>query len=272
MTRSKPSSNFEIINRLGAIQPMRGLSSWKLVSLITLASLCLSVSFPVPSALSQDTPTTTTEQTVSKQELERKARQIVDLLGKGEYNKILEAMSPELRAFWTEEKIKEAWNTRVTSVAGPYKKVLSSNVIDAVNAKLVVVNTQFQKTKDQVVVTFNNQGQPVGIDFPDRRDLGQISRAFINYLAQKNYALARNLLSPLLKAEAFPARVQSGWESLLKQTGPLQKIINVDIKPGAGNDGITLAIAKVQFQKTTRDVFLIFNDQKQITNVDYARN
>ncbi|MBR8832188.1 MAG: hypothetical protein N5P05_000752 [Chroococcopsis gigantea SAG 12.99] len=273
MIPPQPSSNYEIINRLGAIKPMAGLSSWKSICYLSLAGLCLSLSLAVPGVRAQNTPspaTSESESTTAGQDLEKKAEQLVQWLGLGEYAKVLDAMTPEMRSFWTEEKIRQVWNERVTSTAGSYKRILSSNVVDAVNAKLVIVNTEFQNLKDNVVITFNDQGQIAGVDFPDRRDVQQISRSFIKYLSQKNYALARNLLSPLLKTEIFPQRIKSGWERVEKQMGPLQKILSVDVKPGAEGDNTTLVIAKLKFAKATTDVFLIFDDQKRITNVDYA--
>jgi hypothetical protein len=133
----------------------------------------------------------------------------------------------------------------------------------------VIVTVEFEKVTDDVIVTFNRSGQIVAADFPEFRSISEIGIAFVTALVNKDYGLARGYLHPFLKAEVFPTRVQGAWENLLKRTGPVRRIVGIQVRKGSDTDGVDLVLVTIQFEKLTDTLILVFDDQKQIVNVDF---
>ncbi|MFN9734404.1 MAG: DUF3887 domain-containing protein, partial [Microcystis sp.] len=122
---------------------------------------------------------------------------------------------------------------------------------------------------DHVTVTFNRSGQVIAADVPEFRSISEIGDAFVTSLVNKDYGLARGYLHPFLKAEVFPTRVQGAWENLLKRTGFVRQILGTQVRKGSDTDGVDLVLVSIQFQKLTDTLILVFDDQKQIVNVDF---
>ncbi|MBE9262700.1 DUF3887 domain-containing protein [Microcystis sp. LEGE 00066] len=200
---------------------------------------------------------------------EKQARQLVEWLGAKQYDKVIAALSPQLKPLWTAEKLQKVWESQVTDHTGPFKRIVKTKVLDAINANLVIVTVEFEKVTDDVIVTFNRSGQIVAADFPEFRSISEIGTAFVTALANKDYGLARGFLHPFLKAEVFPTRVQGAWENLLKRTGPVRRIVGTQVRKGSGADGVDLVLVTIQFEKLTDTLILVFDDQKQIVNVDF---
>jgi hypothetical protein len=201
--------------------------------------------------------------------LETRAKQIVEWMRTKEYEKVLSTMSPRLRPFWTAEKIGQVWDSQVIDNTGPIRKIVRTKAIDAVNADLVTVTIEFERHTDNVILTFNDAGELIGADFPEFRDIERIGRGFIEKLARKDYAAARGDLSPLLKAEVFPARIQSGWENFVRQRGPFERIVETRERKGSEVDGVNVVLVTTQFENRTDTIVLVFDDNKRIVNVDF---
>jgi hypothetical protein len=200
---------------------------------------------------------------------EKQARQLVEWLGTKQYGKVIEALSPQLKPLWNAEKLQKVWESQVTNNTGPFKRIVKSKVLDAINVNLVIVTVEFEKMTEDVAVTFNSAGQVIGADFPEFRGLAELGDAFVTALVNKDYGLARGYLHPFLKAEVFPSRVQGAWENLLKRTGPVRRIVGTQVRKGSDTDGVALVLVTIQFEKRTDTLILVFDDQKQIVNVDF---
>jgi len=79
-------------------------------------------------------------------------------------------------------------------------------------------------------------------------------------------------LHPFLKTEEFPQKVKNKWEALLKVTGPYQRQVGYKVRKGLESDGVDVVLVTLQFEKITDDLFLVFDDNKQIVNVDFPEN
>lgn len=200
---------------------------------------------------------------------EVRAKQIVEWLGTENFAKVIAAMSPKLKSFWNAEKLQRTWETQVIANTGPVRKILKTRAIDAINADIVTVTVEFEKHTEEVSLTFDTEGQIIGADFPEFRDIERIGATFIEDLAQKDYAAARGYLSPLLKAEIFPTRVQGAWENFLARVGPFERIVGTQVRKGSDVDGVDVLLVTVQFEKRTETLVLVFDDRKRIVNMDY---
>ncbi|MEB3309015.1 MAG: DUF3887 domain-containing protein [Snowella sp.] len=205
------------------------------------------------------------------QDLQKQAETLIGLLGKKDYKQVRELLSPELQKFWTVEQIQSIWETELIDKFGPFQKIVSSRVIDVINADVVRVTVQFAKKTEDILVTYDKQQQLIGLDWPSSKNIDQLATRFVNSLVIKDYGRARGDLSPLLKAEFFPDRVQRRWETLLSRTGPFQRIVKITNKPSTTANVPDVVIVKIQFENLTDDLFIFFNKEKQIVNIDFPQ-
>lgn len=205
------------------------------------------------------------------QNLQKQAETLIGLLGKKDYKQVRQLLSPELQKFWTVEQIQSIWETELIGKFGPFQKIVSSHVIDVINADVVRVTVQFAKKTEDLLVTYDKQQRLIGLDWPSSKNIEQLATRFVNSLVIKDYARARGDLSPLLKAEFFPERIQSRWETLLRRTGPFQRIVRITNKPSTMANIPDVVIVKIQFENLTDDFFIFFNKDKQIVNVDFPQ-
>jgi hypothetical protein len=57
--------------------------------------------------------------------------------------------------------------------------------------------------------------------------------------------------------------------NLLKVTGPYKEQVGYEVRKGTDGDGVDVVLVTLQFEKVTEDLFLVFDDQKQIVSVDF---
>ncbi|WP_013321732.1 DUF3887 domain-containing protein [Gloeothece verrucosa] len=202
--------------------------------------------------------------------LKKKAANAVNLLASGKYEELRKIMAPPLAQSLTAQKIKDIWD-KSEQATGKITKQLNAEVVNTVNADLVVVNTQFAKTTDNIVVTFNKNQQIVGIDFPKIDSIEQISQIFVESMAANNYTKARGYLHPFLKTELFPQQVQKRWEDLIRRNGAFKKIVKTEIRPGSNVDRTDLVIVTAEFDKGSEPLFIIFDEERRIVGVDAPR-
>jgi Protein of unknown function (DUF3887) len=249
---------------------MTRLSLMKQVSIVSLGligfSLPLTTLTVTPAQANREPTTIALGDPVRE---EKQARQLVEWLGTKQYDKVIAALSPQLKPLWNAEKLQKVWESQVTDNTGLFKRIVKSRVLDAINANLVIVTVEFEKVTEDVVVIFNSAGQVIAADFPEFRGIAEIGDAFVQSLVNKDYGLARGFLHPFLKAEVFPTRVQGAWENLLKRTGPVRRIVGTQVRKGSDTDGVDMVLVTIQFEKLTDTLILVFDDQKRIVNVDF---
>lgn len=243
------------------------LLSKRFLSVLLLTSLWSAVSLPLNAQSPSNTPSPT--QSAQDAQLQQTAEQFIQLLGKKDYVQARSILAPALQSEWSAEKIQQLWEGDLLANTGAYQSIVKSKAIDAVNAQLIVVTVKFDRGEKDLIVTLNPQQQIVGLDFPETKSIEEIATEFVKALAAKDYAKARGYLHPLLKAEAFPEKVQQKWEDLVKVTGPYKQQVGYQVKKGSDLDGVDVVLVTIQFEKVTEDLFLVFDDQKQIVNIDF---
>jgi hypothetical protein len=209
---------------------------------------------------------------VNEAQLQKKAEEMINLFAQQDYAQVRERLLPALQTSWSLERLKQVWENQVLAPRGAFKRIVSSKVVNAIDENLVFVTTEFEKGTEPLIVTFNEQQQIVGLDFPETKSIEEIAQDFVTALGKQDYATARSYLHPYLKGEVFPQKVQQKWEALLKKTGAYQKLLNVTLSKGASTDATDLVLAKIQFAKVTENVFILFDRDKQIVGVDFPEN
>ena len=202
------------------------------------------------------------------QVLEQKAAQIIDLLSQQEYAQARELVHPDLASQLPTEQIATIWQG-LLEVTGSVQKQVNAKVINTPNADLVIVETEFANTTGDFIVTFNQDQQIVGVDFPKVETIDQIAEIVVNSVAANDFPKARGYLHPFLKTDIFPQQVEQKWQNLLQQTGPFTKIVDVEVRPGSTVDQVDVVLVTIEFEKVTDDMLVIFDDARRIVNIDF---
>ena len=194
--------------------------------------------------------------------LGKKAIQVMELLVDEKYDAVREAVDIGLAEKLSAEQIEQVWSNLIVST-GPVKTLSVTKVINTVNADLVAVTADFGDQKDDFIVTFNKQGEIIGIDFPKIDSIDRIAEIFVNALANNDYPRARGYLHPFLKVEILPQQVKARWQELIEETGRVKRVGIPQLTPGS-----SIVLVPIEFEKVKKSIFLIFDDDGRITGVD----
>jgi Protein of unknown function (DUF3887) len=230
-----------------------------LLTLLITCSLSPSISLAQTSSAIVSSPKADTD-------LEKRAIELINAFKRKDYAQAHIFLAESLRDYWTTKKIGDFWQSEILPEQGDVVRILSKKQENIVNGYLVILRIQFTKGINTITITFNKQGEVVGYNFPQTRNIEDIARSFVEDTFQGKYASARNYLHPYLKVEIFPKQFKRKVDAAVASMGPFQKVLSVDVVPLNGNQD--LAIVKTKFQKAERDIFITFDKQKNIVGVD----
>ncbi|ACB51507.1 unknown [Crocosphaera subtropica ATCC 51142] len=206
---------------------------------------------------------------VDEEGLKEKAAQMMQLLTQEDYNQARTLLNRDLAVQLTSDQIGEIWSNLI-EVTGPVKEIVSYRVIPSVNANIVVVETAFEDKTDDFVITFNQQGEIVGVDFPNVASIEEIAQIMVNSVAVNDFARARGYLHPSLKSEILPNRLQTAWQNIQRENGLFERIESIEVRPGSGVNAVDLVVVEAKFQKGIRKFFFIFDDNRRIVGINLA--
>ena len=200
--------------------------------------------------------------------IQQKAENVVDLLASKKFRQVRNALHPNLRINWPASKIEKIWRELLTET-GSFIERDKSRVIKTVNGDLVFVSVEFENTTDELLVSFNQYQQIVGIDFPKVETIEQIAEKVVDALAKRDFASARGYLHPFLKTEIFPQQVEDKWEKLLLETGSFRKRLKTQTRNSSSVDNMDVVLVTVNFEKVTDNLIVIFDNDKRIIGIDF---
>ena len=93
---------------------------------------------------------------------------------------------------------------------------------------------------------------------------------FVRYLADERWVLARTKLSLQLQEELSPADLERKWSKLNRVSGGFRNVKDAVIASQGGDQ--QLVLVAVAFGKATSNLFVIFDNQGRIINVDISRD
>lgn len=204
---------------------------------------------------------------VDEEALKQKSAQVIELLTQERYEDVRRLLSRELAIELTADQMADIW-ANLIEITGPVSEIVSYRVIPTVNADIVVVETAFDDKTDNFVVTFNKQGEIVGVDFPNIASIEEIAQTVVTAVAANDFARARGYLHPALKTEILPTRLQSAWQKIQQENGLFERIETVDLRSGSSVDQVDLVVVEAKFQQGIRKFFFIFDENRRIVGIN----
>ncbi|MFM7382150.1 MAG: DUF3887 domain-containing protein [Microcystaceae cyanobacterium] len=233
------------------------------------------LAFATPGQTQSLTPKTAIAQTLTesqRQAITEKAKAYLTLISKGDFAQARTLLAPDLQKEWSDDRLKALWQRDLVEQFGPVQKFLDSSVIDIINGDIVKLTVKFEKGQQDFLLTFNKQQALIAANWTSGKSIDYLVEEFFDALQNKDYAKARTYLSPLLKAEIFPDRIQKRWESIIAKNGDLRKVLDVDVKPANILDAPDVAIATLKFTRGVQEFFIFFDRNRAIMNVDFPQN
>ncbi|MFN9174806.1 MAG: DUF3887 domain-containing protein [Synechocystis sp.] len=222
----------------------------------------------VPATLAQTEHQVLTAQ--QKQTLIQRSEEIIKLASQGDFVTPLNYLAPEVKAYVTPALFQRIWETELIAQTGAFESIVSSKIIDVINADIVTLTLKFAQRSEAIDFTFNKSQELVGITLPSSLSLDEISEAFVADLNKGDYGSARGYLNPLFKAEIFAEKLETEWQNELKSYGKFQKVVDVKVKPGSSLNAPDVAIVTLAFENETRDYFFFFDNNRKIVNLDFV--
>ncbi|MGK7953746.1 MAG: DUF3887 domain-containing protein [Crocosphaera sp.] len=202
--------------------------------------------------------------------LKKKAAEVIQLLSEEEYGRVRTLLNRDLAVQLTTDQISEIW-ANLIELTGPVTKVVGYKVVPSINADLVVVEAEFEDgSTDDFVVTFNKEGEIIGVDFPNVESIEEIAEIMVNSVAINDFARARGYLHPSLKTEILPNRLQTSWQNIQRESGLYERIEEITVRPGSGVNEVDLVVVDAKFQKGIRQFLFIFDDNRRIVGINLA--
>lgn len=239
---------------------------------LSLSLLGLSPATPPAPVSAQTLPSAVPGVPVPNQALIERSKQFMTLLNENQAAQAYRMLAQPLQNYWTPQSLGELWQTDFVQDAGSFQKVLDAQVLDVVNAKIVKLTVQFERRSQDILFTYDPNQELVAISWSNRKTIPETVRELFQFLAEGNYGRVRGYLSPLIKTEILPERVQASWTRIVEVNGAFKGVKNIDIQPSGVVNAPNVAIVTAEFAKGPQNFFIFFDPNRKIANVDFVRN
>jgi hypothetical protein len=146
----------------------------------------------------------------------------------GQIAAVCNRFTPDLKDNLTEDKMQFVWN-RLTGVAGGFQKQLSQSTRTIRGMSAYVAKSQFEDSKVELGLVFNDQNQISHIWIAPVADLTQqemesTAKEVVNSLRQKQFEQLTIRFSNELQVRMPADRLEMSWSHVLSHLGPFKNI------------------------------------------------
>ncbi|WP_071517940.1 DUF3887 domain-containing protein [Geitlerinema sp. PCC 9228] len=96
-------------------------------------------------------------------------------------------------------------------------------------------------------------------------DMQSIAENLVELLAEDNYEEAQTLFGDSIRSEISPESLKNHKQNFISLHGEFQQVV------GTRNPEENLVVVEVETTQTTTDVFVIFNENREVVGVDYLQ-
>ena len=178
---------------------------------------------------------------------------------------IYSQLSEPLHSTTTTERIQQRLESRPHQVSGSRIVEVSSGLDDTTVDAMVMT----AKGEIPLIMVLDESGKLIAWKWTGQAlPIEQSAIDFVNDLASKRWVSARSLLELSFQQELKPEDLQRKWTKLDRVTGGFKKIETAIVASQGGEQ--QLVLVTIEFGNLTDNLFVIFNDQGEIINVDFS--
>jgi len=117
-------------------------------------------------------------------------------------------------------------------------------------------------------IVLNDKGQ-IARYYVDRADdsTSKVAQTFLQAVSTGNFITAHSFLSPQFQKDITPQAIQAKWLNLQRLTGTFIKLGRVVEAESTADT--RLVLVNVQFNRLSDNIFVILNDDNQVTGFDF---
>ncbi|MFM1901396.1 MAG: hypothetical protein RLZZ216_1972 [Cyanobacteriota bacterium] len=218
----------------------------------------------VAQTVAQTTPAPTTSLTATQ--ANEAARTLLEAIKAKDGQAIYQGLSDPLRNSTTTEAVQQRMN-RSPKVSSYRISEISRGIDDTTVEAFAVVETR--KGEVPLLLVLDDSGKLVawkwvGTTLP----IETTALKFVNDLKAGRWIAARYYLDLDFQKELSPQDLQRKWTKLSRTLGGVQTIKSALVASQGGEQ--QLVLVTIQFGKVTDNLFVIFNRQGRIINVDFS--
>jgi hypothetical protein len=205
----------------------------------------------------------TTSSSLSVEQARAAALRILKAVQSGDANARYAQFSPERQAITSPSLIAATMRTQPKVRSFELLSVRSGMGSSTVEAELDTA-----AGKRVVFMVLNGDGR-LERYYVDRADdaSSDVARQFVVTVSTGNFITAHSFLSPSFQKEISPDALQRKWLGLQRITGTFQKVGRV-VEAETTPD-MRLVLVNVDFNRLSDNLYVILNDQNEITGVDF---
>ena len=191
------------------------------------------------------------------------ATRILDAVKSGNANARYAQFSEELKAITSPAMVQATIRTQPKVLSYQLLSVRSGIGTSTVEAELTT-----SAGPRVLFLVLNEQGQ-IARYYVDRADdpTSKVALQFLQAVSTGNFITAHSFLSPQFQKEITPQALQSKWLNLQRLTGAfvsLGRAVEAESTADA-----RLVLVNAQFNRLSDNIFVILNDNNQVTGVDF---
>ena len=191
------------------------------------------------------------------------ATRILDAVKSGNANARYAQFSEELKAITSPAMVQATIRTQPKVLSYQLLSVRSGIGTSTVEAELTT-----SAGPRVLFLVLNDKGQ-IARYYVDRADdpTSKVALQFLQAVSTGNFITAHSFLSPQFQKEITPQALQSKWLNLQRLTGAfvsLGRAVEAESTADA-----RLVLVNAQFNRLSDNIFVILNDNNQVTGVDF---
>ena len=155
-------------------------------------------------------------------------REVMNEMAGGRISSVCDRFTPDLKDSVTEDKLQFAWN-RLVGVSGAFQKQLSQSTRTIHGTTIYVAESQFEDSKVELRLTFDDQNQITRIWIAPVSGLSQetmesTAKDLVDQLRQKQFEQLTDRFSVELKVRMPPDRLEMSWSHVLAHLGEFKGV------------------------------------------------
>jgi len=201
-----------------------------------------------------------------------RAEELIQAFADENYEQVRQLIDPRLQALWSTDKLASIWQELIQQ-SGPVTQIVASGIATGPISTAAPVCVEFANLgrncsdpQNIFVVTFNPDGEIVGVNFPKFQTPAEIAERFAIELSRGDFAAARGEFSSEFKAERFPEQLEAEWAALEQRWGAFQAIGSVreNESEGLSLSEATIVEVEMRFASRTVPMLVLFDGNRRI--------
>lgn len=155
-------------------------------------------------------------------------KDVMDEMASGQISSVCNRFTPDLKDSLDEDKMQFVWN-RLIGISGTFQKQISQSTRTIHGVPVYVAKSQFEDSKVELRLTFNDTNQITRIWIAPVSDLSPeimegSAKQLVELLSEKQFEALTAKFTTELKVRMPPERIEMSWSHVLSHLGQFKNV------------------------------------------------